>query len=128
MRILLVGSPGQRASARIRLEEAAEIAGEFDTLAAARASGVEVDGILMLSSSGALDEDDDPALEEPLTPREREVLARLADGLSNKAIGQRLGISDQTVKFHVATIYGKLRATNRADAVRKGLRRGLIEI
>ncbi len=65
---------------------------------------------------------------EPLTPRERQVLALLAEGLPNKAIAVRLGISDQTVKFHVASICSKLGAANRTEAVRKGLRQGLVEL
>jgi DNA-binding NarL/FixJ family response regulator len=52
----------------------------------------------------------------------------MAEGLPNKAIAVRLGISDQTVKFHVAAIAGKLGATNRTDAVRRGVRRGLITL
>ena len=48
---------------------------------------------------------------ESLTPREIEVLDLLADGLSNKAIARRLGISDQTVKFHVSSLCGKLGAS-----------------
>ena len=68
------------------------------------------------------------ALPEPLTPREIEVLELLAEGLPNKAIAERLGISDQTVKFHVASISGKLGATNRTDAVRRAVRRGLITL
>jgi DNA-binding NarL/FixJ family response regulator len=67
-------------------------------------------------------------LGEPLTAREIEVLALLASGLSNKSIADRLGISDQTVKFHVAAICGKLGATNRTDAARRALRRGLIPL
>ena len=65
---------------------------------------------------------------EPLTPREQDVLVQLADGLSNKAIAEALGISDQTVKFHVAAIIGKLGATNRTDVVRRAIRRGLVAI
>jgi DNA-binding NarL/FixJ family response regulator len=65
---------------------------------------------------------------EPLTPREREVLALLADGLSNRAIASRLGISEHTVKFHVSSLYGKLGAVNRADAVARGWQRGLVEL
>ena len=64
-------------------------------------------------------------LPEPLTPREIQVLELLAEGLPNKAIAGRLAISDQTVKFHVASIYGKLGAANRTDAVRRAVRRGL---
>ena len=67
-------------------------------------------------------------LDEPLTPREIEVLNLLAEGLANKAIAARLGISDQTVKFYVASICGKLGAANRTDAVRIALTRGLISL
>ena len=65
---------------------------------------------------------------EPLTAREIQVLELLAEGLPNKAIAGRLGISDQTVKFHVAAISGKLGAANRTDAVRRAVRRGLIAL
>ena len=61
-----------------------------------------------------------------LTEREREVLALLAGGLPNRAIGTRLGISEQTVKTYVAAILDKLDAATRAEAVAIGLRRGLI--
>ena len=61
-----------------------------------------------------------------LTPREREILTLLGDGLVNKEIGVRLRISEHTVKSHLAAIYEKLEASNRAEAVATGLRRGLI--
>jgi len=61
-----------------------------------------------------------------LTEREREVLALLAAGLPNRAIGARLGISEHTVKTYVAAILDKLDAATRAEAVAIGLRRGLI--
>ena len=63
-----------------------------------------------------------------MTARELEVLELLAQGLPNKAIGFRLGISDQTVKFHVASICGKLGATNRTDAARRALMQGMIPL
>jgi len=72
--------------------------------------------------------DDVDATAEPLTAREREVLALVAEGLPNKAIAASLGISDQTVKFHVAAIIGKLGAANRTDAVRRAVRQGLVVI
>jgi DNA-binding NarL/FixJ family response regulator len=65
-------------------------------------------------------------VEEPLTAREVQVLELLAEGLANKGIANRLGISDQTVKFHVAAILGKLGVANRTEAVRVAVRRGLI--
>jgi DNA-binding NarL/FixJ family response regulator len=65
-------------------------------------------------------------LPEPLTPRENEVLQMLASGLANKEIAARLGISEHTVKFHVASILGKLGAASRTEAVSQGIRRGLV--
>jgi DNA-binding NarL/FixJ family response regulator len=62
----------------------------------------------------------------PLTERETEVLGLLAKGLANKQIAISLGISEHTVKFHVSSIYAKLDATNRTQAVREGLRNGWI--
>jgi len=61
-----------------------------------------------------------------LTTRERQVLTLLGEGLVNKEIAARLGISEHTVKTHLAAIYEKLDASNRAEAVARGLRRGLI--
>ena len=66
------------------------------------------------------------ALAEDLTPRETEVLQLLADGLTNKAIAQRLGISDHTVKFHVNAILGKLGAQSRTEAVVRATQHGLL--
>jgi len=93
---------------------------------------VVLDGALagLLSPAAADDdrpdsaEDDEPA--EPLTPREQEVLHLLAEGLSNKQIGARLGVSEHTAKFHVAAILGKLGAEGRTDAVVRAARAGLI--
>jgi DNA-binding NarL/FixJ family response regulator len=65
---------------------------------------------------------------EPLTERESEVLQLLAQGLANKQIGVQLEISEHTVKFHVSSIYAKLGASNRAEAVRLGVQNGLILI
>ena len=65
-------------------------------------------------------------LAEPLTPRESEVLQMLASGFANKEIAARLKISEHTVKFHVASILGKLGAASRTEAVSLGIRRGLV--
>ena len=65
-------------------------------------------------------------LAEPLTAREREVLQMVAAGAGNKEIAAKLGISEHTVKFHVASILGKLGADSRTEAVALGIRRGLV--
>jgi DNA-binding NarL/FixJ family response regulator len=64
--------------------------------------------------------------QEPLTSRESEVLQLLAQGLANKQIAVSLGISEHTVKFHVSSIYSKLGASSRTEAVSIGARRGLV--
>ncbi len=65
-------------------------------------------------------------LAEPLSERELEVLDLIVEGLSNKLIAHRLGISEHTVKTHVASILTKLEATSRTEAVSVALRRGLV--
>jgi DNA-binding NarL/FixJ family response regulator len=67
-------------------------------------------------------------LAEPLTTREREVLGLLGRGLSNKMIARDLRISEHTVKFHVSSIYAKLGAASRTEAVGLGARLGLISL
>jgi len=66
------------------------------------------------------------AASEELTPREAEVLQLVAQGLSNKAIADRLGISEHTAKFHVNSILSKLGAQSRTDAVVRAARLGLL--
>ncbi len=63
-----------------------------------------------------------------LTARELEILEMLAEGMSNRTIAARLGISSQTVKFHVASILAKLGAASRTEAVTFGVRQGLIAL
>lgn len=123
MRVALVGTQTDLERLRARLDESVEVAGEFASLGEARSADLDVDGFL-IAPERSVPED----LQEPLTARELEVLEQLAAGLSNKAIGARLGISDQTVKFHVASITGKLGVTNRTEAVRRALRLGLIAL
>ncbi len=65
---------------------------------------------------------------QPLTPREIEVLGMIAEGLGNKIIAARLGISEHTVKFHIASIFVKLNARSRTEAVTIGVRQGLLMI
>ena len=63
-----------------------------------------------------------------LTPRELEILRALGEGLTNKGVARRLGISAHTVKFHLEAVFAKLGVASRAEAVAKGLRRGFILI
>ncbi len=129
MRIIVAGSAAERARLRAQLDGTGiEIVGEFASLAAAQRAAAEADAILLAPSPLHGDEEADADIVESLTSRETEVLELLAEGLPNKAIAGRLGISDQTVKFHVASISGKLGAANRTDAVRRAVRRGLIAL
>ena len=71
---------------------------------------------------------DAEAVVDPLTEREREVLQLTAEGLANKQIAAVLQISENTVKFHLSSLYTKLGVTSRTEAVRAGARRGLISL
>jgi DNA-binding NarL/FixJ family response regulator len=106
-------------------------AGELQAAVRAAAQGLVV---LPLSLAGRLTgglPHTPPPVEapaEPLTARETEVLALLSQGLSNKLIARRLQISEHTVKFHVASIFTKLGAASRTEAVSRGARSGLITL
>ena len=127
MRLIVIGTARQRQAIRERLESSPpDIVAEFNSIAEARVAGVAADALLLSPPAEAVD-DDEPLLER-LTPREIEVLELVAEGRANRAIAGRLGISDQTVKFHLASITGKLGAANRTDAVRRGVRAGLITL
>jgi NarL family two-component system response regulator YdfI len=128
MRVIVIGPADERRRLRARVPDGIEVVGEAATLASARLRQHEVEADAMLASASPPAPLDTVEIEEPLTPRELEVLALMAEGLSNKRIAERLAISDQTVKFHVASIGGKLYAVNRTDAVRRGLQRGLISL
>ena len=130
MRVVLVGSPRERDRLRRAISTTGvEVVDEAPTLDAARALGVTADAFVVAHVDVDQDRNADTLVAgESLTARELGVLRLLAEGLPNKAIAGRLGISDQTVKFHVASIGGKLGARNRTDAVRLAIRRGLIEI
>jgi len=65
---------------------------------------------------------------EPLTAREGEVLGLIGRGLSNRLIARELHISEHTVKFHISSLYAKLEVGNRAEAVSRGARYGLISL
>jgi DNA-binding NarL/FixJ family response regulator len=128
MRVVLVGPAAGRLHLRALLSEDVDVVGEAATLAAARAASFEADAWLIAPELHSNGGEPEPSFVEALTPRELDVLDLLAQGLSNKAIAARLAISDQTVKFHVASICGKLGAANRTDAVRRAIRHGLTTV
>lgn len=80
------------------------------------------------SEEGLADDRTIPVSPLRVTPREREVLALLAEGASNKTIARRLGISVHTAKFHVGSLLDKLDATGRTDAVTHAARIGVIDL
>lgn len=82
-------------------------------------------GNLLERQPVAMFDEGDPIV-DPLTPREREVLQLAAEGLANKQIALSLGISEHTVKFHLSSLYTKLGATSRTEAIRAGARRGWV--
>ena len=127
MRVVLIGTPAERERLRRSLVSGdIDIVDEALSLAEARRHGIDADAFL-LAPAGSRTGGQTREL-DPLTPRETEVLGLVAEGLSNKAIAARLGISDQTVKFHVAAICGKLGAANRTEAARVGIERGLVVV
>jgi DNA-binding NarL/FixJ family response regulator len=120
------GVAALRAGARALLRPVASDAEIAITLAAA-ARGLSVLPPSALQAAVAEDPARSTGTEEgPLTARELEVLAAMADGASNKAIARRLGISFHTAKFHVAGILAKLDADSRTEAVTKAAQLGLV--
>lgn len=65
---------------------------------------------------------------QPLTPREREILSLMSEGLPNKTIAARLSISERTVTTHVANIYSKLQVNNRVSAIQEAMRRRILDL
>lgn len=80
--------------------------------------------VTFIAEHSSREQQDSPV--QQLSPRESEILNLLADGLANKEIAWRLKISEHTVKFHITSIFNKLNASTRAEAVAIGARRGLI--
>jgi DNA-binding NarL/FixJ family response regulator len=102
-----------------------------EELAAAVAAAAQGLIVLPRSLTERLLQEPAPSVEElseTLTAREREVLDLLGRGLSNKLIGRELHISEHTVKFHISSLYAKLGVNNRAEAVSRGARHGLISL
>lgn len=88
------------------------------TLVVVKEVGVREGGPFVLNT--------DALRETGLTPREHEILGLIAEGLSNREIGERLFVSENTVKTHSARVFEKLGVVRRTQAVQEGRRRGLI--
>lgn len=87
-----------------------------------------VEDVICDPETGRQEETTDVVLRPDLTPRQLEILALIARGRSNKEIAGRLGISERTVKFHVAALLKKLSAFSRTEALVVALRLRLIEL
>jgi DNA-binding NarL/FixJ family response regulator len=144
LRVFLIGLARDdldRLRAQVRQDAALEIVGEAlrvdvdeqrvpvpSSADAVIMSREATPGASIANAASSSARDPSRAAVEDLTPRERDVLALLSDGYGNRVIADRLGISEHTVKFHLASIFGKLGASTRTEAVRKGLDLGLIDI
>jgi DNA-binding NarL/FixJ family response regulator len=123
------GIEALRAGARALLPRDASVAEITAAIVAAAAGLVVVASGWTSALHSALGVERGAREEAPaLSAREREVLRLIAEGLGNKQIAARLAISEHTVKFHVGSVFGKIGATSRAEAVVIGARRGLIAL
>jgi NarL family two-component system response regulator YdfI len=105
----------------------AEVSAAIESVASGLAV-VTPEDLETLFPSSDMSLEEELAVGEPLTPRESEVLAMLAEGAGNKQIATRLRISEHTVKFHVSSILAKLGAASRTEAVARGFKEGLVII
>ena len=141
---ILARSDARRRALAARIEAAGHVVVEEGAdilLADAELDGEQFDQALRAAANGLLAREPEPdpsagsgfraageAAVPLLTPRELEILAALGEGLSNKGVARKLGISAHTVKFHLETIFRKLGVSSRAEAVAKGMRQGMIEL
>ena len=126
-------APAARRAWRQRTDGWAEIAG-CDAGRVVAAARLAADG-MVVTDPGRIDADADDgavtsteAAEDPLTPREHEVLELLARGMSNTDIASELAVSANTVKYHVSSVLAKLDAGSRSEATWQAVRRGLVSI
>ena len=134
MTVVVVASDPSRRRALIQRVEEAGWTVRADVPAEADLTPEDLDGVAVLivdtadahRTSPRVDQSHD--LVDPLTSREREVLERMADGLSNRQIAAALDISEHTVKFHVSAVLGKLGVSSRSAAIRHAMRQGLVTL
>jgi DNA-binding NarL/FixJ family response regulator len=117
-----------RSGVKAILPRDADMDDVFSSIQAAHAGLVLLDAEVTQSLVAKIrpPSDQERELTDDLTPREIEVLRMLAEGLGNREMAVKLGISDHTVKFHISSIFDKLNAASRTEAVTLGIRMGLI--
>ncbi len=126
--VVLLDNPATEGAAALRAGARAALRRDASPAELAAAIEAVAAGLIVLPPEAIPRPPRSESAAEPLTRREREVLSLLADGLGNKIIAARLGISDHTVKAHVGAIFDKLHVGTRAEAVALGLRLGLIAL
>jgi DNA-binding NarL/FixJ family response regulator len=126
-RVLVLTSATDPARARqaVRAGAAGVVYKDIDPDALVRAIRAVHDGHLLLApDAAAAVADGDPRIRDPLTVREREVLALIADGKSNREIARRLGVAEKTIKAHVSSVLAKLGVQDRTQAAVYAVRHG----
>lgn len=119
-----------KAGASGYLIKTAQLEEVVSTVKAAAVGNVKIDPTIatkVLNEFQTYQRVDQGDVYQPLTPREREILQHMADGLPNKTIASRLSISERTVTTHIANIYAKLHVNNRVSAVQEAMRRRILD-
>jgi DNA-binding NarL/FixJ family response regulator len=119
-----------KAGASGYLLKTAELEEVLDTVRSISAGGARIDPTVasqLLSEFQSYQSAEAAEAYAPLTPREREILQRMSEGLPNKTIANRLSISERTVTTHIANIYTKLHVNNRVSAIQEAMRRRILD-
>jgi two-component system response regulator NreC len=120
-----------KAGASGYLLKTAELDEVIATVRSAAAGEAKIDpevATRVLSEFQHYDKTDVSDVYQPLTPRERQILQLMSEGLPNKTIATRLSISERTVTTHVANIYAKLQVNNRVSAIQEAMRRRILDL
>jgi DNA-binding NarL/FixJ family response regulator len=120
-----------KAGASGYLLKTAELEEVIDTVRSVAGGQAKIDPELasqVLAEFQAYQHGDESDVFQPLTPREKEILRLMSEGLPNKAIASRLSISERTVTTHVANIYTKLQVNNRVSAIQEAMRRRILDL
>jgi DNA-binding NarL/FixJ family response regulator len=119
-----------KAGASGYLLKTAELDEVLDTVRSVSRGGARIDPTVatqLLSEFQSYQNHEAADAYQPLTPREREILRRMSEGLPNKTIANRLSISERTVTTHIANIYTKLHVNNRVSAIQEAMRRRILD-